>query len=110
MTIESLVADIRVYSKYFCKMNLGKEEDKELSYAFRDLKELKVDVTYPMLLELYNDYENDCLSKDHFVKIIRLIESYVFRRSVCAIPTNSLNKTFANFTKSVVTLMGRSSS
>ncbi|NLK66536.1 MAG: DUF262 domain-containing protein [Campylobacteraceae bacterium] len=101
LTIESLVADIRVYSKYFCKMDLGKEEDKELSYAFRDLKELKVDVAYPMLLELYNDYENDCLSKDDFVKIIRLIESYVFRRSVCAIPTNSLNKTFANFTKSV---------
>ncbi len=25
---------------------------------------------------------------------MRLVESYVFRRAVCAIPTNSLNKTF----------------
>lgn len=26
---------------------------------------------------------------------MRLVESYVFRRAICAIPTNSLNKTFA---------------
>lgn len=101
LSIESLVADIRAYSKYFCKMALGQEEDKELSYAFKDLKELKVDVAYPLLLELYYDYENNHLSKDDFEKAIRLIESYVFRRAVCAIPTNSLNKTFANFTKSI---------
>lgn len=101
LSIESLVADIRAYSKYFCKMALGQEEDKELSYAFKDLKELKVDVAYPLLLELYDDYENNHLSKNDFEKAIRLIESYVFRRAVCAIPTNSLNKTFANFTKSI---------
>lgn len=101
LSIELLVADIRAYSKYFCKMALGQEEDKELSYAFKDLKELKVDVAYPLLLELYDDYENNHLSKNDFEKAIRLIESYVFRRAVCAIPTNSLNKTFANFTKSI---------
>jgi len=101
LSIELLVADIRAYSKYFCKMALGQEEDKELSYAFKDLKELKVDVAYPLLLELYDDYENNHLSKDDFEKAIRLIESYVFRRAVCAIPTNSLNKTFANFAKSI---------
>jgi len=101
LSIESLVSDIRAYSKYFCKMALGQEEDKELSYAFKDLKELKVDVAYPLLLELYDDYENNHLSKDDFEKAIRLVESYVFRRAVCAIPTNSLNKTFANFTKSI---------
>lgn len=101
LSIESLVADIRVYSKYFCKMALEQEEDKELSYAFKDLKELRVDVAYPLLLELYSDYNNGHLSKDDFEKAIRLIESYVFRRAVCAIPTNSLNKTFANFIKSI---------
>ena len=32
---------------------------------------------------------------------MRLIESYVFRRAVCAIPTNSLNRTFATFARSL---------
>ncbi len=62
-------------------------------------KLLIVDVAYPFLLALYHDYKNGVLSHEDFLSIIRLIESYVFRRSVCAIPTNSLNKTFATFYK-----------
>ncbi|MCV5525918.1 hypothetical protein OFN18_27985, partial [Escherichia coli] len=76
-------------------MALGKESDKSLATAFQDLRELKVDVAYPFLLALYHDYKNDDLSHEDFLSIIRLIQSYVFRRAVCAIPTNSLNNTFA---------------
>ena len=32
---------------------------------------------------------------------MRLVEAYVFRRAICAIPTNSMNKTFATFTKAL---------
>jgi predicted transport protein len=32
---------------------------------------------------------------------VRLVEAYVFRRAICAIPTNSLNKTFSTFTKAL---------
>ena len=35
------------------------------------------------------------ISEDDLKLIIRLCISYVFRRSICDIPTNSLNKTFA---------------
>jgi uncharacterized protein DUF1524 len=31
----------------------------------------------------------------------RCLESYVFRRAVCGIPTNSMNKTFATFTRAL---------
>ena len=30
------------------------------------------------------------------LEILRLVESYVFRRAICDVPTNSLNKTFQN--------------
>ena len=82
-------------------MALGVETDPDLKLAFHDLRELKVDVAYPFLLELYHDYANDVLSKADFADVIRLIEAYVFRRAICAIPTNSLNKTFATFTKAL---------
>ena len=52
-------------------------------------------------MELYDDYKQGVLSKSDFVQIVRLVESYVFRRAVCAIPTNSLNKTFANFSRTL---------
>ena len=95
--VNALVADIHAYANYYCAMALGKEHDNELAVAFQDLRELKVDVAYPFLLELYHDYLQARLSKNGFIKTLRLIESYVFRRAVCAIPTSSLNKTFANF-------------
>ncbi len=95
--VDSLVADIHAYARHYCAMALGKEPDKDLGEAFQDLRELKVDVAYPFLLELYHDYAAELLAKADLVKSVRLIEAYVFRRAVCAIPTNSLNKTFAGF-------------
>jgi len=95
--VDALVADIHMFANYFCAMALGKESDKDLRAAFQDLRELRVDVAYPFLLELYNDYSQGILPKSDFLQAVRLIEAYVFRRSVCSIPTNSLNKTFATF-------------
>ena len=96
---EALVREVREFAKYFCAMALGTEPDKELASAFQDLRELKVDVAYPFLLELYRDYANGFLAKSDFVTAVRLVEAYVFRRAVCAIPTNSMNKTFGTFGK-----------
>lgn len=99
--IEELVSDIRTFAKYYCSMALGAETNTELKSVFQDLRELKVDVAYPFLLELYNDYAHGILSSKDFLEAVRLVESYVFRRSVCAMPTNSMNKTFAQFTKAL---------
>jgi uncharacterized protein with ParB-like and HNH nuclease domain/predicted transport protein len=95
--VEKLVADLRAFAGYYCRMALSAETDPELSLAFHDLRELKVEVAYPFLLELYQDYAEKHLTHDEFLQIVRLMESYVFRRAVCAIPTNSMNKTFATF-------------
>ncbi|MCR4292558.1 MAG: DUF262 domain-containing protein [Candidatus Kuenenia sp.] len=97
--VEPLLADILDFARYFCAMALGAEKDQSLSWGFHDLRELKVDVAYPFLLELYRDYDKGILSKEDFLSAVRLVEAYVFRRAICSIPTNSLNKTFATFTK-----------
>ena len=99
--IENLVREIRDYGRHFCAMALGSETDADLKAGFSDLRELKVDVAYPFLLELYHDYKADLISKADLLESVRLVEAYVFRRAVCAIPTNSMNKTFATFTKAV---------
>ena len=98
---EALVSDVRDFGRYFCAMALGAEKNPELKLAFQDLRELKVDVAYPFLLELYHDYANQKLSALDFEAAVRLVEAYVFRRAICAIPTNSMNKTFATFSKAL---------
>jgi uncharacterized protein with ParB-like and HNH nuclease domain/predicted transport protein len=97
--VESLVADIGKFASYFCAMALGDEKDPKLQLAFQDLRELRVDVAYPFLLELYHDYDTGILSKEDFEKAVRLVETFVFRRTICDLPTNSHNKIFATFTK-----------
>jgi predicted transport protein len=99
--IESLVRDMRDYARHFCAMALGTEPDPDLKLAFQDLRELKVDVAYPFLLELYHDYKADTMPKPELLAAVRLVEAYVFRRAICAIPTNSMNQTFATFTRAL---------
>lgn len=100
-SIEDLVADIKRFAVYYCAMALGVEKDEDLKIALQDIRELKVDVAFPFLLGLYQDYNSGILSKEDLLHVLRLVESYVFRRAVCGIPTNSMNKTFANFIKNI---------
>ncbi len=48
---------------------------KELKEIFQDINALKVDVAYPLLLELYDDYEDKKLDKIQLIDILKLIES-----------------------------------
>ena len=73
----------------------------ELKAAFHDIRELKVDVAFPFLLELYHDYATQRADQGRTAAGGALVESYVFRRAVCGIPTNSMNKTFATFTRAL---------
>lgn len=100
--IEDLLKDLQKYCGYFCQIVFKKEDDnKELNKALSFLVDLEMDVIYPLLLELYSDYSDGVLSKDDFIPIIYLTESYICRRTVCGLGANSLNKIFASFTKKI---------
>ncbi|WQX72965.1 DUF262 domain-containing protein [Helicobacter pylori] len=99
--IEDLLKDLQKYCGYFCQIAFKKEADKDLNKALSFLVDLEMDVVYPLLLELYSDYSDGVLSKQDFIPIIALIESYICRRAVCGIPSNGLNKFFPSFTKKI---------
>ncbi|WP_213532067.1 DUF262 and DUF1524 domain-containing protein [Paenibacillus sp. J45TS6] len=101
VSIEQVVEDIYCYSKYYVKLAFQKEVDLEINQVLSDINTLKVDVSYPFLLEVYDDFENGKLTKEDFISILKLVESYVFRRAICGVPTNSLNKTFSNLSKEI---------
>jgi predicted transport protein len=98
--IAEVVQDIYRFSEYYVNMVLTKEPDKDLNNAFKSLAKLKVDVSYPFILPVYHDYVSGKITKTDFLMVIGFVENYVFRRAICGIPTNSLNKTFATLYKS----------
>ena len=100
-SIDDLVKDIYKFSRYFLNIYFEQEEDTELLEAFKSLNDLEFNLTLPFILSVYDDYmniEDDSevkLSKEDFIEIIKYVESYLLRRAICEIPTNSLNNVFA---------------
>lgn len=99
--VESLVKDIYKYSEYYFRIAYAKEEDSKLRLAFESLNTLNVSVTYRFLLKVYDDYEESKngnpiinLSKQDFISIVKIVESYIIRRFICTIPTQSQTHTF----------------
>lgn len=102
INMREIVSDISRYAKHYVKLAFLREDDKEIRSTMRDINALKVDVAYPFLLQVMDDYVQSRITKNELLTILKNIESYVFRRAICGIPTNSLNKTFANLYKSIL--------
>ncbi|MCX6680459.1 MAG: DUF262 domain-containing protein [Methanothrix sp.] len=106
--IKNIVDDIYEYSKYYIYLqSTSKEDDKDataksIRSILNDIKDLKVDVAYPFLMEVYNDCIQELIGKGGLIEILKLIESYVFRRAICGIPTQGLNRIFATLSKELV--------
>jgi uncharacterized protein with ParB-like and HNH nuclease domain/predicted transport protein len=99
--IAQIMADIDRYARYFVNMAFLQEKDYDIRRVLADILALKVQVAYPFLLEVYADYAQKLLSREHFITILKLVESYVLRRVICGVPTNSMNKTFATLAREI---------
>jgi uncharacterized protein with ParB-like and HNH nuclease domain/predicted transport protein len=90
-----LVADVYKHSKNWVKLAFDRADETAVRVAIADLNQLRVDVAYPFLLEVLADRDEETIGDAELVAVIRLVETYVFRRAIAGIPTNTLNKTFA---------------
>lgn len=94
-TIRELCQDLLTYAKYYTDMVFKRSNNLILKSLYEDINDLRMEVSYPFLLKVHQDCTDGLISEEELEQIIRLCISYVFRRSICDIPTNSLNKTFA---------------
>lgn len=100
-TIRELCQDLLTYAKYYTDMVFKRSSNPAFKSLYEDINDLRMAVSYPFLLKVHNDYADGIISEDDLKLIIRLCISYVFRRSICDIPTNSLDKTFATLRNEV---------
>ncbi len=93
--IAAIVADMHRCANNYAAIALGRELHPQLAHAFRGLHDLKVDAPMPFLLHAYALWQDGVLSEQDMIEVARLMESWVFRRAVCDIPSNVLSRTFA---------------
>ena len=94
-TIRELCSDLLTYATYYTNMVFQRSDNAVLKSLYSDIGDLRMEVAFPFLLKVHNDCAEGIISEDDLIEIIKMCISYVFRRSICDIPTNSLNKTFA---------------
>lgn len=103
-SLEELLEDMLRYSKFYKKLLDGESgfNNKDLDASMFNLKKMEITVTEPFLMEVFSLYDDEKLSLDDLIGIYKTIEAYLFRRNICGVGTNALNKIFLNLNKDII--------
>ena len=103
-SLEDLLEDMLRYSKFYKKLLDGESglKNKDLDSSMFNLKKMEISVTEPFFMEVFSLYDKEELSLDDLIGIYSVIEAYLFRRNICGVGTNALNKIFLNLNKDII--------
>ncbi|MHB1645884.1 MAG: DUF262 domain-containing protein [bacterium] len=97
------IKNLEKYSVYYQRLiNPKCEPEEKLKKYFDRLNNIEVTTAYPLLLNFYNDYKEEKITKDQFIEILKILENYLIRRFVCNVPTNQLNKIFPSIYPKII--------
>jgi uncharacterized protein with ParB-like and HNH nuclease domain len=96
-----LLSELLTFSKYYNYIINANSSNEKFNLVMNRLNNLENYTVYPFLLELYDDFSSGLLNEEELVVVLGNIESYVFRRLICSIPTNTLNKTFMSLGREI---------
>ena len=104
LPIDTLMEDIRRYARFYEKLLTCKSglHDQKLDDCLYRMMRLEIVVTRPFLMEVLRLNQDGKLSVDEVLQIFLITENYLFRRNICEVPTNALNKIFLNLNKEIL--------
>jgi hypothetical protein len=70
------------------------EEDEDIREELKNLKTLDQVVINPFLIGILKDYKEDKLDRKDLLNILKLLQSYIWRRFITEKPSNLLSKLF----------------
>ncbi|ONI42172.1 hypothetical protein AN639_12815, partial [Candidatus Epulonipiscium fishelsonii] len=101
--IMNTLEDLLKFSKFYKEIlsaNYQQPNDK-LNVALSHINKLEIGVSYPFLLELFDNLSNKVLTLEQMINCLDLIQNFVIRRQICDLPTSKLNKVFITLDKLV---------
>lgn len=100
--IEPLLQELLSYAKWYEILLKGNTADKELNACIYRLNRLETTVTRPFFLEVLRLQAAGKLSLTEVKEIFLYTENYLFRRTICDLPTNALNKIFLMLHREII--------
>ncbi len=100
--LENMLLSLRTFSEiYKLFINPDYIEDRDIKDEISYIKYIEINVSYPFLLQVIDDYNKDIINKDILLRILRFVQSYACRRFIVDLPTNALNKIFMNLYRQI---------
>lgn len=93
--LEDILSELKSLSKFYNKLvNPKNEANREIRQQLEYISRLEINVAFPFLMKVYEDYSNGLIDKPTFISVLSLVQSFTFRRFILGLPTNALNKIF----------------
>ena len=105
---EELLKDMLAYAKRYKVLLWGKTADTPLNACIYRLNRLETTITRPFFLEVLRMQEEAVVTLEQVREIFLYTENYLFRRMICNLPTNSLNKIFLMLHREIIRFDGAS--
>ncbi|ONI45020.1 hypothetical protein AN641_00945 [Candidatus Epulonipiscioides gigas] len=108
LSSSEILEDLLKYSNYYktiieAEYNYDDRIISNIGY----INKLDVNVIYPFLMQLLDDYYLlNLLNRYELVEILKLLQNFIIRRSICKLVTNSLSRIFATLSFDAKNLMG----
>lgn len=104
LPIDTLLTDILRYARFYEKLLICKSglKEQKLDDCLYRMMRLEIVVTRPFLMEVLRLNQDGKLTVDDVLQIFLITENYLFRRNICEVPTNALNKIFLNLNKEIL--------
>lgn len=93
--LELVLSELKSLVKYYNKLTNPKNEtDKQIRTQLEYINRLEINVAFPFLMKVYEDFSNDIINRATFISVLSTVQSFTFRRFILGLPTNALNKIF----------------
>ncbi len=104
MPMEALLKDLLLYARIFEKLLTCKSglDNKKLDDCLYRMMRLEIVVMRPFMMEVLRLGQEGKLPVTEILQVFLIVENYLFRRNICDVPTNALNKIFLNLHKEIV--------
>lgn len=102
--LEENLSPIKQLVKHYNKIiNPENEPDQDIRLQIQYINRIEINVAYPFIMKIYDDYSLGKISKTTLIDVLELIQSFTWRRFIVGLPTNALNKIFMRLYEDVDT-------
>lgn len=94
-TQEAILAELKYYAEIFGAFVYGsKAYSEKINRFLSGLRVLNQTTCYPFLFHVFDDYHKKVIDEATVEKILHFLLSYLLRRMVCGVPSNTLRGLF----------------